>query len=34
MDSAETKATVLIKNSEDLINFSSSEEVYAEKLVK
>lgn len=34
LDSGETKGNVLISNSEDLINFSNSEEVFAEKIVK
>ena len=31
---AETKGTILIKNADDLLNFTRTEEVYAEKLVK
>ena len=31
---AETKGTILIKNADDLLNFTKTEEVYAEKLVK
>lgn len=31
---AETKGTILIKNADDLLNFTKTEEVFAEKLVK
>lgn len=31
---AETKGTILIKNADDLVNFTKTEEQYAEKLVK
>lgn len=34
LESGETKTSVLIQNSQDLINFSNSEEVFAENLVK
>lgn len=34
MDSGETKGNLLIKNSEDLISFSNSEELFAEKMIK
>lgn len=34
LDSGETKGNLLIKNSEELINFASSEETFSEKLIK
>lgn len=34
MDSGDTKGNLLIKNSEELINFANSEEVFAEKMIK
>lgn len=34
LDSGETKGSLLIKNSDDLINFANSEELFADKMIK